>query len=39
MRYAVLAGYEARRGGRIPRRRLAQASSPEAGTIRFDHSD
>jgi thiazole synthase len=39
MRHAVTAGYEARRAGRIPRRRLARASSPEAGTIRFDHSD
>src|SRR5215210_272951 len=31
MRLAVEAGYEARRAGRIPRRLLARASSPEAG--------
>jgi thiazole synthase len=31
MRLAVEAGYEARRAGRIPRRLLAQASTPEAG--------
>jgi thiazole synthase len=31
MRMAVEAGYEARRAGRIPKRLLAQASSPEAG--------
>jgi thiazole synthase len=31
MRKAVEAGYEARQAGRIPRRRYAQASSPEEG--------
>jgi thiazole synthase len=31
MRLAVEAGYEARRAGRIPKRLLAQASSPESG--------
>jgi thiazole synthase len=31
MRLAVEAGYEARRAGRIPKRLLAQASTPEAG--------
>jgi thiazole synthase len=31
MRLAVEAGYEARRAGRIPKRLLARASSPEAG--------
>jgi len=31
MRLAVEAGYEARRAGRIPRRTLARASSPEEG--------
>jgi thiazole synthase len=31
MRLAVEAGYEARRAGRIPKRQLARASSPEAG--------
>jgi thiazole synthase len=31
MRLAVEAGYEARRAGRIPKRHLARASSPEAG--------
>jgi thiazole synthase len=31
MRLAVEAGFEARRAGRIPKRVLAQASSPEAG--------
>jgi thiazole synthase len=31
MRLAVEAGYEARRAGRIPKRLLAQASSPETG--------
>jgi thiazole synthase len=36
MRHAVEAGYEARRAGRIPRRWLAQASSPVTGTIAFD---
>jgi thiazole synthase len=36
MRWAVEAGYEARRAGRIPRRWLAQASSPVTGTISLD---
>jgi len=36
MRGAVEAGYQARRAGRIPRRWLAQASSPTAGTISHD---
>jgi len=31
MRKAIEAGYEARQAGRIPRRRYAQASSPEEG--------
>ena len=31
MRKAIEAGYEAREAGRIPRRRFAQASSPEEG--------
>ena len=33
MRHAVAAGSLARRAGRIPRRTLAQASSPNAGLI------
>ncbi|MEZ4702591.1 MAG: thiazole synthase [Rhodothermales bacterium] len=33
MRHAVLAGREARRAGRIPRRYYARASSPEEGRI------
>jgi thiazole synthase len=36
MRLAVEAGYLAYQAGRIPRRWLAQASSPETGTISFD---
>ncbi|MGH9018548.1 MAG: thiazole synthase, partial [Acidimicrobiales bacterium] len=36
MRSAVDAGLQARRAGRIPRRWLAQASSPMAGTVSFD---
>jgi thiazole synthase len=36
MRLAVDAGYQARRAGRIPRRWLAEASSPVAGTIALD---
>jgi thiazole synthase len=39
MRLAVEAGYEARLAGRIPRRWLAQASSPVAGTISLDAAD
>jgi thiazole synthase len=36
MRHAVEAGYEARRAGRIPRRWLAQASSPVEGLVVLD---
>jgi thiazole synthase len=36
MRLAVEAGYQARRAGRIPRRWLAQASSPIEGTLSFN---
>jgi thiazole synthase len=35
MRGAVEAGVEARRAGRIPRRRHAEASTPEAGRPTF----
>jgi thiazole synthase len=33
MRLGVAAGWEARAAGRIPRRRYAEASSPELGLI------
>jgi thiazole synthase len=39
MRAAVEAGYQAYRAGRIPRRWLAQASSPVTGTISLDGPD
>ena len=38
-RLAVEAGYQARRAGRIPRRWLAQASSPTEGTLSLDPPD
>jgi thiazole synthase len=39
MRLAVQAGDAARRAGRVPRRWLAQASSPLSGTISLDTAD
>jgi thiazole synthase len=38
MRKAIEAGYEAARAGRIPRRRYAQASSPEEGLAELEPS-
>jgi thiazole synthase len=38
MRKAIEAGYEASRAGRIPRRRYAQASSPEEGVAELEPS-
>ena len=38
MRKAIEAGYEAARAGRIPRRRYAQASSPEEGLPELEPS-
>jgi thiazole synthase len=38
MRKAVEAGYEAAQAGRIPRRRYAQASSPEEGLAELEPS-
>jgi thiazole synthase len=37
IRLAVEAGVLAREAGRIPRRRYAEASTPEQGIPEFDH--
>ena len=39
MRKAVVAGYEARVAGRIPRRRYARASSPEEGVAELEEGE
>jgi thiazole synthase len=39
MRLAVESGYRAQRAGRIPRRWMARASSPVAGTISFESGE